>query len=34
MCDEKVAGVDALDLSAPQCGFPWYKMPTLEHQYR
>jgi DinB superfamily len=25
-------GVDALDLSAPQCGFPWYKMPTLEHQ--
>jgi DinB superfamily len=26
------AGVDALDLSAPQCGFPWYRMPTLEHQ--
>jgi len=26
------ADVDALDLSAPQCGFPWYKMPTLEHQ--
>lgn len=26
------AGVDALDLSAPQCGFPWYKMSTLEHQ--
>jgi hypothetical protein len=26
------AGVDALDLSAPQCGFPWYQMPTLEHQ--
>jgi hypothetical protein len=25
-------GVDALDLSAPQCGFPWYQMPTLEHQ--
>ena len=24
--------VDALDLSAPQCGFSWYKMPTLEHQ--
>jgi DinB superfamily len=35
-CDECDAmidrGVDALDLSAPQCGFPWYKMPTLEHQ--
>jgi hypothetical protein len=26
------AGVDRLDLSAPQCGFPWYQMPTLEHQ--
>jgi hypothetical protein len=26
------ARVDALDLSAPQCGFPWYKMTTLEHQ--
>jgi hypothetical protein len=26
------AGVDALDLSASQCGFPWYKMSTLEHQ--
>ena len=33
VCDAMVdAGVDALDLSAPQCGFPWYKMPTLEHQ--
>jgi hypothetical protein len=32
-CDGMVdACVDALDLSAPQCGFPWYKMPTLEHQ--
>jgi hypothetical protein len=35
-CDQCIgmidAGVDALDLSAPQCGFPWYKMPTLEHQ--
>jgi hypothetical protein len=32
-CDNMIdAGVDALDLSAPQCGFPWYKMPTLEHQ--
>jgi hypothetical protein len=33
LCDGSIdAGVDALDLSAPQCGFPWYKMPTLEHQ--
>lgn len=24
--------VDKLDLDAPQCGFPWYKMPTLDHQ--
>jgi DinB superfamily len=32
-CDGMIdAGVDALDLSAAQCGFPWYKMPTLEHQ--
>jgi hypothetical protein len=33
ICDSMIdAGVAALDLSAPQCGFPWYKMPTLEHQ--
>lgn len=32
-CDAMVdAAVDALDLSAQQCGFPWYRMPTLEHQ--
>jgi hypothetical protein len=32
-CNDMIdAGVDALDLSAPQCGFPWYQMPTLEHQ--
>ena len=32
-CDGMIdAGVDALDLSASQCGFPWYKMSTLEHQ--
>jgi hypothetical protein len=32
-CDRMIdPGVDALDLSAPQCGFPWYQMPTLEHQ--
>jgi hypothetical protein len=33
LCDDMIdAGIDRLDLSAPQCGFPWYKMPTLEHQ--
>lgn len=26
------AAVDALDLEAPQCGFPWYPIPKLEHQ--
>jgi hypothetical protein len=32
-CDGMIdAGVDALELDAPQCGFPWYKMSTLEHQ--
>lgn len=32
-CDAMVdSAIDALDLSAPQCGFPWYQMPTLEHQ--
>jgi hypothetical protein len=32
-CEARVdADIDALDLSAPQCGFSWYKMPTLEHQ--
>jgi hypothetical protein len=32
-CEQMIdTRVDALDLSAPQCGFPWYKMPTLEHQ--
>jgi hypothetical protein len=24
--------VDALDLTADVCGFPWYEMSTLEHQ--
>ena len=32
-CDAMIdARVDALDLDAAQCGFPWYKMSTLEHQ--
>ena len=25
-------GVDRLDLDAPECGFPWYRMPKLDHQ--
>lgn len=33
VCDDMIdGGVDALDLSAAQCGFPWYKMPKLDHQ--
>ena len=33
VCDGAIDdGVDKLDLSAPQCGFPWYEMPKLEHQ--
>jgi DinB superfamily len=32
-CDRMIdAAVDALDLSAPESGFPWYNMPKLEHQ--
>src|SRR5512133_2344372 len=32
-CDEAVdRGIEQLDLNARQCGFPWYRMPTLEHQ--
>lgn len=32
-CDDMIdPGVDALDLSAAQCGFPWYQMGTFEHQ--
>ena len=33
LCDRSIdLDIDKLDLSAPQCGFPWYKMSTLEHQ--
>jgi hypothetical protein len=33
MCEEMVGPcVDALDLTAPDCGFPWYSMPKLDHQ--
>ena len=32
-CDAAVDdAVDALDLAAPECGFPWYSMSKLEHQ--
>ncbi len=34
VCDGMVdAAVDALDLHAAECGFPWYKMSKLEHQF-
>lgn len=33
LCDAKVdERLDAMDLGAPECGFPWYTMPKLEHQ--
>jgi len=33
VCDDMVDDcVDALELSAPESGFPWYPMPKLEHQ--
>jgi hypothetical protein len=33
LCDEMVdAAVDRLDLAAPECGFPWYRLPKLDHQ--
>ncbi len=33
LCDAMVdAAVDRLDLDAPTCGFPWYRMPKLDHQ--
>ncbi len=32
-CVDLVDGaVDALDLDAPECGFPWYRLPKLDHQ--
>ena len=27
------AAVDRLDLAAPECGFPWYRMSKREHQF-
>jgi hypothetical protein len=33
VCDAMVdAAVDRLDLDAPECGFPWYQLPKLDHQ--
>ncbi|MHC4712918.1 MAG: hypothetical protein ACYTAN_06555 [Planctomycetota bacterium] len=33
VCDGMVdTAVDTLDLDAPKCGFPWYKLPKLDHQ--
>jgi len=33
-CDAMIdSAVDRLDLSAPESGFPWYKMSKLEHQF-
>ncbi|MBN2584133.1 MAG: hypothetical protein JXL80_13800 [Planctomycetes bacterium] len=32
-CDAMVdTAVDRLDLDAQQCGFPWYRLPKLDHQ--
>jgi hypothetical protein len=33
LCDAMIdVAVDGLDLDATECGFPWYKMPKLDHQ--
>jgi hypothetical protein len=33
VCDRTIdSAVDQMDLDAQECGFPWYKMPKLEHQ--
>ena len=33
LCDGMInESVEDLDLSATECGFPWYPIPTLEHQ--
>ena len=32
-CDAMVdEAVDGLDLDAQECGFPWYRLPKLDHQ--
>ena len=33
VCDGMIdAAVDGLDLEAAECGFPWYRVPKLDHQ--
>jgi hypothetical protein len=33
MCDDMVdAAIDTMDLTSPESGFSWYKIPKLEHQ--
>ncbi|HET6382928.1 MAG TPA: DinB family protein [Armatimonadota bacterium] len=33
LCDTMIdEAVDRLDLDSPECGFPWYHMPKLDHQ--
>lgn len=33
-CDRMIDdAVDALDLDRAECGFPWYRMSKLEHQF-
>jgi hypothetical protein len=33
-CDRMLdSAVDSLDLESPQCGFHWYRMSKLEHQF-
>ena len=33
LCDAMIDGaVDRFDLDAQECGFPWYKLPKLDHQ--
>ena len=34
ICDGMVdEAIDSFDLDAPECGFPWYRMGKLEHQF-
>jgi hypothetical protein len=34
ICDRMVDNaIDSFDLDAPECGFPWYRMGKLEHQF-
>ena len=34
ICEEAVDGaVDVMDLERQECGFSWYKMPKLDHQF-